>query len=93
MLPTSEVGPISEVAACNCHVRFTPIGDQTADIARGPFRANSSGGVRRHVTNVRAWANSLFSMSVIAIVGELGIMHPAIRAQGATEANGKWRKN
>jgi hypothetical protein len=30
---------------------------------------------------------------IIAIVGELGIMHPAIRPQGATEANGKWRKN
>jgi hypothetical protein len=38
---TSGLGPLSEVGARNRHVRFPPDSDHTADIAGGPFRANS----------------------------------------------------
>jgi hypothetical protein len=37
----SGLGPNSEVGARNRHVRSPPDSDQTADIAGGPFRANS----------------------------------------------------
>jgi hypothetical protein len=52
-------GPNSEVAARNRQVRFPPDSDQTADIAGGPFRANSgsplSPSVARHaLAGVRA---------------------------------------
>jgi hypothetical protein len=36
-----RVGSNSEVGACNRHVRFPPDSDQIADIAGGPFRANT----------------------------------------------------
>jgi hypothetical protein len=39
-----SVGSNSEVGARNRHVRFPPDSDQTADIAGGPFRANSRSG-------------------------------------------------
>jgi hypothetical protein len=35
----SQLGSNSEVGARNCHVRFPPVSDRTADIAGGPVRA------------------------------------------------------
>lgn len=84
----SAFGSISEVGAYNCHVRFPAISDQTAaspEVRFVPTTAEVFVGPKR--------AYSLFSLSIIAIVGELGIMRPAIRPKGATEANVKWRKN
>ena len=37
----SASGSNSEVGARNRHVRFPPVSDRTADIAGGPFRANT----------------------------------------------------
>jgi hypothetical protein len=45
----------------------------------------------RHVPDVAARADP-FGISAFAISGELGIMSSAIRPQGATETEGKWRR-
>jgi hypothetical protein len=39
--PNASSGLFSTELACPRHVRFTPDSDGTADIAGGPFRANS----------------------------------------------------
>jgi hypothetical protein len=47
-----SVGSISEVGPRKRHVRFPPVSDQTADIAGGPFRANSLNSAHIHGTRV-----------------------------------------
>ncbi len=56
-----RVGSISEVGQRKRHVRFPPVSDKTADIAGGPFRANtgSRGPIqspyRREAESPREW--------------------------------------
>jgi hypothetical protein len=90
--PNVRSGSISEVDACNCHVRFPPLATRRRTLLEVRF-VPPAAEVSAGISQTRIWANSLFNMSVIAIVGELGIMPPAIRPEGATETNGKWRKN